>query len=318
MTRANIPRLDLRDLRAGGARADDFVSVLGDALSEVGFFALTGHDIDDAVLGAAYDRMQAFFALGDDDKRRFFAPEAMAQRGYTPFRAEHAAGAKASDLKEFFQVGRVDVDDDHPVHARYGKNLWPDAFVPGFEAAMRTLYTRLDAMAGELLAACARFLDEDAAFFTDAVKTGDTILRLIHYPALGEVPPPDAVRAGAHEDINFITLLCGATAEGLELKERDGSWRAVEAGHDDLIVDTGDMMQNVTNGVLRSVTHRVVVTESAKDHPRYSMPFFVHPRGDVDLTPRPGCVKKSGGVARYPALDARTLLEDRLRAIGVA
>lgn len=310
----SLPRLDLQHWREGGEARRRFTDELGDALSRVGFFALAGHGIDDALLARAYAKAKEFFAQADDDKRRFFAPEAKGQRGFTPFRTEQALGEASPDLKEFYQVGRVDVADDHPVHAPYGPNRWPDD--EDFRQTFSELYRALDGVAHDVLRACAVFLDEDQEFFEPVVKGGDTILRLIHYP-----PAPDAkageVRAGAHEDINLITLLTGATAEGLELLQRDGTYKAVVAGHDELLVDTGDMMQHLTNGLLRAVTHRVVLPAGGAKDARFSMPFFVHPHHAADLTPRPKSIARTGGVAKFDPATAKELLDARLSAIGV-
>ena len=321
MSAAKLPVLDLRHWRAGGDQKRAFVKDLGDALSEIGFFALTGHDVKGAVLDDAFDAARTFFSSSDEVKRAVYDPAAKAQRGYTPLLTERALGQSAPDQKEFFQVGRPDVPDDHPVHVPYGANRWPTT--PNFVDSVKRLYLALDDIALDLLRACALFIDEEAEFFTPLATGGDTILRLIHYP-----PSEGGVRAGAHEDINLITLLPGAISGrsargnapegGLELKERDGTWRPVAAGRDTLVVDTGDMMQHLTNGLLRAVTHRVVVPDGGAKTARYSMPFFVHPRHDADLTPREKCVARTGGVARFSACTARELLDERLKAIGVA
>ena len=117
-------------------------------------------------------------------------------------------------------------------------------------------------------------------------------------------------------DINFITLLCEATAGGLELLQRDGSWLPIHALKGQIIVDTGDMLQNLTNGLLRSTTHRVVNPGNSRER-RFSMPFFVHPRSEVSLNPLAACVKKSGGDKRFPDILANEYLEQRLREIGL-
>lgn len=313
-TALSLPRLDLHDWREGGAARQRFTEELGDALSRVGFFALAGHDIDEALLARAYAQAKEFFGQAEDEKRRYFDPAAKGQRGFTPFMTEKALGETAPDLKEFYQVGRVDVPDTHAVHAPYGANRWPED--EAFRTTFTELYRALDAVAHEVLRACALFLAEDQEFFEPIVAGGDTILRLIHYPPAPEAKPGD-VRAGAHEDINLITLLTGATAEGLELQQRDGSYKAVVAGHDELLVDTGDMMQHLTNGLLRAVTHRVVLPAGGAKDARFSMPFFVHPHHAADLTPRPKAIAKTGGVRRFEPTTAKELLDARLAAIGV-
>jgi isopenicillin N synthase-like dioxygenase len=318
MSDSNIPVVDLADLRAGGERRSTFVRTIGDALAEVGFFAVRNHGVDQAVIDDAYGHAQAFFALPEEVKLRYFDAAKKGQRGFTPFGREHAKDVAAPDLKEFWQVGRTDVPDNHPVHALYGGNPWPDAAVPGFSSAMTRLYESLDGLGREVLVLCAEYLEESPDWFEDAAHEGDTILRVIHYPPVGEDAPAESVRAAAHEDINLITLLCGATSDGLELLQRDGSWLPVKARHDEIVIDSGDMIQNVTNGRLRATTHRVIRPASERaGEERFSMPCFIHPRRDVDLTPLPGCVEKTGGERRFDAMSAGEYLDRRLAEIGI-
>ena len=145
----------------------------------------------------------------------------------------------------------------------------------------------------------------------------DTIVRVLYYPPVAAGIPAGAVRSAAHEDINLITLLSGATADGLELLRRDGSWMPVHTGLDTIVVDAGDMLQNVTNGLYKSTTHRVV-NPSDSSSERFSMPCFVHPRREVDLTPMASCVARTGGKAIYRAQTAGEYLDQRLREIGLA
>lgn len=319
MSQASIPVVDVDDLLAGGARRARFADVMGRALCDTGFFAVKNHPISKDVIEAAYDRARAFFTLPLEQKLRYEDPAKKAQRGFTSFGKEHAKGMDAPDLKEFWQVGRTDVPDDHPVHSLFGPNLWPDDVVPGFERAMTSLYEGLESLGRELLVVCAEYIDDEPAWYGDAATEGDTILRVIHYPPVPKDASSSSIRAGAHEDINLITLLCGATADGLELLQRDGTWLPVVAGHDEIIVDAGDMLQNVTNGLFKSTTHRVVRPADEKaNEPRFSMPCFVHPRGDVDLTPRSRCVALTGGAPRYPSIAAGAYLAQRLKEIGLA
>jgi isopenicillin N synthase-like dioxygenase len=316
MTR--IPSVDVRDLSAGGEKRARFIATLGEALADTGFVAVTGHGVSRAMIDDAYARAQAFFALPSSTKAAYEIAAKKGQRGFTGFGKEHAKDARAPDLKEFWQVGRPDVADDHPVHAKYGPNFWPDKDTPGFSSAMTKLYTGLDALGRQLLVAAAEYLGDDAAWYASAVDAGDTILRVIHYPPVADDAPAESIRAGAHEDINFITLLVGATEPGLELLQKDGTWLPILAQHDEIVVDAGDMMQNVTNGIYKSTTHRVVRPKSEKrGSPRFSMPCFIHPRGDIDLSPRAVCVQKTGGKALYPNTTAGAYLAQRLAEIGL-
>ncbi|MBP6628603.1 MAG: isopenicillin N synthase family oxygenase [Kofleriaceae bacterium] len=312
----NIPVVDLHDWHAGGERRQHFATAVGDALADLGFFAVRGHGIAEALSQDAYAVARRFFAADPAAKARYHRAGAAGQRGYTGFGTEHAKDSKAPDLKEFWQVGRTGVPDDHPVHRPYGPNFWPDDLVPEFRATMSELYQRLDALGGDLLEACALYLGEPAARFRSMVSDSDTIVRVLYYPPVPADAPPGAVRSAAHEDINLITLLSGATAEGLELLRRDGAWMPVHTGLDTIVVDSGDMLQNVSNGLFKSTTHRVV-NPVDRSRERFSMPCFVHPRTEVDLTPLPSCVARTGGQARYPSITAGAYLDQRLREIGL-
>jgi isopenicillin N synthase-like dioxygenase len=311
-----IPVVDLTDYRAGGDRRARFVDTVGRSLADIGFFAVDHHDVPAELIERAYRAAQAFFRLPAEVKARYHLDGAHGQRGYTPYGREHARDQRVADLKEFYQVGRVDVGDDHPVHARYGANLWPTDLVPEFAPTMSELYRRLDALGATLLEACALYIDERPETFRDMVTDSDTIVRVLHYPPIPDDADPASVRAAAHEDINLITLLSGATSEGLELLQRDGSWLPIRAGHDQIVVDSGDMLQNLTNGFYKSTTHRVVNPTHSREE-RFSMPCFVHPRKEVDLTPLPSCVDRTGGERRYHAITAGDYLDRRLREIGL-
>lgn len=316
MTTDNIPVVDLRDWAQGGEARRRFVQAVGESLTDIGFFAVSHHGVSDALTRRAYEVARAFFHLPAAVKNRHHDPAKLGQRGYTGFATEHARDSRAPDLKEFWQMGRPDVPDDHPVHRRFGPNVWPDE-PPAFGPTLIELYRQLDQLGAVLLDACALYLDEPAPRFRDMARDSDTIVRVLYYPPLGPGAPAGAVRSAAHEDINLITLLSGATAEGLELLRHDGTWMPVHTGFDTIVVDAGDMLQNATNGLYRSTTHRVVNPPDAASE-RFSIPCFIHARVDVDLTPLPSCVARTGGVARYPSVTAGEYLGQRLREIGLA
>ncbi|WP_421656605.1 2OG-Fe(II) oxygenase family protein [Leptothermofonsia sp. ETS-13] len=125
-----------------------------------------------------------------------------------------------------------------------------------------------------------------------------------------------SLRSAPHEDINLITLLCEATADGLELLRQDGTWLPIRSLPGQIIVDSSDMLQQLTNERLKSTTHRVVNPANRRER-RFPMPFFVHPRAEVDLTPLPGCIAKTGG-QKFPNITAGAYLQQRLREIGLA
>ncbi len=275
---AHVGTVDLRDFTNGEpATQDRFVAEFGRSLVETGFVKVSGHGVPTALLDDAYRTAEDVFALADEAKDRYVRPELGGARGLIPFGREQAKDASIVDLKEFWHIG--------PEDGREPANVWPDE-VPEFQRVMGELVVRMDADAQTLLEALAVYLGLASRHLADLVVGGDPLLRVLHYPPLARQTIPGAVRASAHEDINFITLLPAATDAGLELKDRDGTWLAVDGLHGELVVDSGDMLSRYLNGRVPATTHRVVNPEDTSVS-RYSMPFFCQPRHDVLLVPPP-------------------------------
>ena len=305
MIAQTIPVLDLSDFDANSSSDQNaaFATALGDALADLGFFALVNHGVEQRLIDMAYSAAEAFFALPEPTKTQYAIAHLKGQRGFTQFGKEHAKNSTAPDLKEFWHMGRKE-------------NLWPKE-VPQFQPVMTTLFQQLETCASQLMRACAQYLQQPDNFFYSQVAEGQTILRIIHYPPVSEDATPASQRAAPHEDINLITLLCEATTPGLELLRPDGKWLPIQTTPGQIIVDTGDMLQSLSNGLLRSTTHRVVNPTSSRDR-RFSMPFFVHPRPDFGLTPLSHCIEKTGGDPLYPDQTAGEYLQQRLQEIGLA
>jgi isopenicillin N synthase-like dioxygenase len=238
-------------------------------------------------------------------------PRGGGQRGYTPFGTEHAKDNPHMDLKEFYHVGR-EVSDDHPFAKYYPKNMWPES-ISNFKPALTNLYNELDKTSVILLEALGRALDVPQNFFKDMIDTGNSVLRAIHYPPVGEAPPAGSIRAAAHGDINLITILMGATASGLQLLDRDGKWLDVNSKEGQLVVDAGDMLSRITNEVIPATIHRVVNPEDAGSA-RFSMPFFVHPHPKAVLECIPSCL---GEGPKYAPITSHDFLMERLKDIGL-
>ena len=315
MNATTIPTLDIRRFTHPSSAADRaaFVAELGAAYREWGFAGIRGHDIPQALVDQAYDVFQRFFALPDDTKRQYHVPGGGGARGYTPFMVETAKDSRYPDLKEFWHVGR-EIPRDSQLAADMPPNLWP-AEVEGFREVAYGLYTALDRLGGQVLAALALHIGLPEDWFDDKIDQGNSILRPIHYPPITSPEVPN-VRAGAHEDINLITLLVGASAAGLEVLSRKGEWVPFTAAEDTIVVNIGDMLQRYTNHVYPSTTHRVVNPPGeAARQPRYSTPFFLHPNPDFVIEVLPSCVTP-GNPNRYPEpITAQGYLEERLREI---
>ena len=309
-----IPVVDLQDFLSIGPARTRFVEKMGDALRDTGFFALQNHGVDSRLIEKAYQLSAAFFDQPESVKRKYEDMNLKGQRGFTSFGREQAKGARVPDLKEFWHVGR-ELPATHPLNLEYHPNFWPTE-IPEFKEVMIELYRQLDVCSLRLLDACSLYIGEREDLLSGMATSGNTILRIINYPQVPLDRDAAAIRAGAHEDINFITLLCEATAGGLELLQRDGSWLPIHALKGQIIVDTGDMLQNLTNGLLKSTTHRVVNPDNSRER-RFSMPYFVHPRSEVSLSPLSGCVARTGGEKKYPDITAGLYLDQRLKEIGL-
>lgn len=307
-----LVELDLQDFENN---KEDFINKMGKALEDIGFFALKGHGIEFDLLSECYSDSEKFFNFNHEIKSKYEKKEIHCQRGYTKFGKEHSKDNPAPDLKEFYQVGRT-IDSEHPDYSDFLHNVWPDE-IPTFKNNLESLYSKLEECSNKLLNACALYLDMPEDWLSSMAKEGNTILRVIHYPPLPDERNPNSVRSSQHEDINLITLLCASTESGLEVMDHDGSWFKVETGPEYIVVDSGDMIQNITNGLFKSTTHRVVNPDNSNLR-RFSMPMFVHPRNDIDLTPLPKFIKLTGGVEKYQKITAGEYLHQRLVEIGLA
>jgi len=291
---------------------DAFADKLGHSFEEYGFAVIADHGIPDALIQRAEEKSRAFFALPEDVKRQYLIEGGGGQRGYTAFGIETAKGATAHDLKEFWHVGR-DLAPGHPFRNHMPDNVWP-AEVAGFKETFEELYAAFETAGLKILKAIARFLKIDEDYFVDTVRDGNSVMRLLHYPPIQREPGSN-VRAGAHEDINTITLLLGAEEAGLELLTKDGRWIPVAPKPGELVVNIGDMLQRLTNGALRSTTHRVVNPPAERrGMSRYSMPFFLHFRSDFMIEALPGTVP-AGEQPKWPPMTANDYLQERLREI---
>jgi isopenicillin N synthase-like dioxygenase len=291
---------------------DAFARKLGRSFEDYGFAIISDHGIPEELIRRAEEKAKAFFALPEEVKDKYHVPGGGGARGYTPFGIETAKGAKAHDLKEFWHVGR-DLPPGHRFRDHMPDNLWPTE-MPTFEDTLQELYATFDRTGLKVLKAIARYLKIDEDYFEDAVRDGNSVLRALHYPPIPKATG-EHIRAGAHEDINAITLLLGAEEEGLELLTRDGRWIPVSPRPGELVINIGDMLQRLTNGVLRSTSHRVVnPTPDRASRARYSMPFFLHFRSDFLIKALPETVP-AGEQPKWPPITADGYLQERLREI---
>ena len=311
----NIPSVDLSDFTEGNKETKAaFVKELGKAYEEIGFVAVKNHGLSDALCNELYAQVKGFFTLSKEEKETYEIEGLAGQRGYVSFGKEHAKNKNEGDLKEFWHFGQT-VEDDDPIKEEYPDNVQVNE-LPKFNAVGREVYQKLEETGREMLRAIALHLNLDENYFDAKIHNGNSILRPIHYPPITH-EPKDAVRAAEHEDINLITLLMGASADGLQVLNKSGEWISVTALPDQIVVNVGDMLQRLTNNKLKSTTHRVVNPPREKwGTSRYSIPFFLHPRSEVSLNCLPSCISESNP-KNFSDITAGEYLEQRIIELGL-
>ena len=315
MAKRAIPLVDLSQFVDGDEQQrKDFVAALGKAFHEIGFVGVINHGIPKKLIEDFYAASKAFFALPEAVKKKYEVPGLAGQRGYTSFGKEHAKHSNVGDLKEFFQIGQEVGDNELPPED-YPPNVKVDEAPEFLELGIK-LYRAFEKAGAQLLKAIAIHLELPEDYFDDKIHLGNSILRAIHYPPITQ-EPESAIRAEQHEDINLITLLVGASAGGLQVLTMDNEWLDVVPEKDEIVINVGDMLQRLTNNYLKSTTHRVVNPPREEWHkPRLSIPFFLHPRSEMDLSCLPQCVSEERPLA-YEPITAGQYLDERLREIGL-
>ncbi len=310
-----IPSLDLADFVNGSPESKaTFVKELGEAYTNIGFVSIKNHGLSDELTEKLYESVEKFFQLPEATKQKYERPELAGQRGYISKGKERAKGRNTGDLKEFYHVGQPE-DNKKP---DYPDNIWPDE-VEDFKDYTTEAYKTLLEAGIQMLRAIALYLKLPENYFDDKVKQGNSILRPIHYFPIEnpDTIPKDAVRAAEHGDINLITLLMGASADGLQVLRRDGEWIPITALPDQIVVNVGDMLERHTNQKLKSTIHRVVnPPKELMRTSRFSIPFFMHPVSEMDLTCLPNCIDERNPKA-FEDITAGEFLDERLKEIGL-
>ena len=310
-----IPSVNLKDFTSGDStKKQQFVDAIGKAYEEIGFVALKGHFLNDALVENLYQEVKNFFELPTETKRKYEIPGIGGQRGYVSFGKESAKGKKEGDLKEFWHFGQY-VDDNDELKAEYPENVTVKE-LPNFNKIGEETYRMLEKTAKYVLRALALHLNLEETYFDDYIHNGNSILRPIHYPPINE-EPKEAVRAAAHGDINLITLIMGAQGRGLQVQNHEGEWIDAIAEDDELMINVGDMLSRHTNNKLKSTIHRVVnPPKELWGTSRYSIPFFMHPVSAMKLDVLEGCIDKNNP-KQFDDITAGEFLNERLIELGL-
>ena len=311
----NIPSIDLSDFNSGDSKLKaSFVRKLGKAYEEIGFVAISNHGLSDLLCERLYSEVKQFFELSIAQKKNYEIEGLGGQRGYVSFGKEHAKNRNEGDLKEFWHFGQTVLDND-PIKTQYPENVVVDELA-NYNTVGVEVYQKLELAGKEMLRAIALYLNLEEDYFDARIHNGNSILRPIHYPPITS-EPQSAVRAAEHEDINLITLLMGASADGLQVLNNNGDWISVTALPNQIVVNVGDMLQRLTNNKLKSTTHRVVNPPKEKwGTSRFSIPFFLHPRSEISLDCLASCITDDTPKA-YEEITAGAYLEQRIKELGL-
>jgi len=306
-----IPVVDMQDYY-DDARRESFLDTLYGAMTSVGFFAVRNSGVDPAAVRSAYAQAEQFFKQELAYKEQSFVPELHGQRGFVP--GEVAKNNKRKDKKEFYHIGR---------ETTLPENIWPTQ--PGFKDTLRHLFEELEQHAAPLQRAIISTINRHASkpmdvdFLNEQTQNGQSLLRALYYPALASdevsIGEPPIYWAAPHTDIDLLAILPYATAKGLQV-ELEGQWLNVVVPEDAFIVNVGDMLQNLSNGLFVSAKHRVVAQETNQD--RFSMVLFIHPYDAAPLDPLPACIEITGGVQRYAPGTREEFLWERLLELNIA
>ncbi len=312
----HIPIVNLQSFLEGKPHEKNaFATELGTAFHKIGFVGIKNHGIPSDLVETFYQAAKSFFNLPVDIKEKYEVKGLAGQRGYTSFGREHAKQSMVGDLKEFFQIGQPNPPEHLKGNEDYPPNIYVEE-VASFTQLGDELFKEFETAGRAILQAIAIYLELDTHWFDNHINQGNSILRAIHYPPI-TAEPASAIRAEQHEDINLITLLVGASAGGLQILDKKGEWLPIIPENDEIVVNVGDMLQRLTNNFLRSTTHRVVNPPREQWHtPRLSIPFFLHPKSDMDLTCLDNCVSDERPPA-YQPITAGEYLNERLREIGL-
>ncbi|MDJ0975430.1 MAG: 2-oxoglutarate and iron-dependent oxygenase domain-containing protein [Planctomycetota bacterium] len=257
-------------------------------------FVYCRHDIPEGVIDDAYAHLKAFFHLSRDQKMQYVRLGSMGQTGYTGLLVEAAADAQRPDWKEMLNWG-IELARGHPLRRafphRYMERVFPEDDVPGISSALELLYVRLLDLQRRFLRIIAVGIGCAPGFFDGMLEDGPTLCRAIRYPPMGEAPDGEFIWADAHGDINLITALPRATSRGLQVQvgEDGGEWidAAPPSGH--AILNTGMMLERVTNGRIPAGIHRVIA-DPGQSEERFSVVQFCHPTPRTILHPVSSCI----------------------------
>ncbi len=282
----SFTQIPIVDLSQHSQKSGSTPQALGEHLvqicHEVGFFVLTGHGLDPALLKTVELQARALFQLPQTIKQRIDKRHSRHFRGWEPVGTEFTNGRP--DIRE-----QVDLWSEHAPRAAsvqpnywrlLGPNQWlSETELPGFRVALEQWFDALGGLADELMSLLSRGLGlAPDAFETRFGQERMSLTKLICYPAT----PPGDFGVNAHHDTGFLTLVAPGAVAGLQVQAPAGDWIDVPNIPGALVVNLGEMLQAITGNYLLATPHRVVTQE-----PRLSLAYFHGPGLDTPLVRLP-------------------------------
>lgn len=285
-----LPLIDVAGLRRGDRfQVARIADELGQAAREIGFFRITGHGIDPALIEATYQAAARFFARPEDFKQRYYIGHSRNHRGYVPFSEKGDYADEINRNYEAFDLG-LDLPSDDPDFLSgnliLGPNVWPD--LTGFKETVSRYFAEISSLGRLVCSALELHLGLPRGAITDHMSKPISQLRLLHYVRENEATDHKSINMGAHTDYECLTLL-HTRNEGLQVMTQEDRWIDVPVDHSVYVVNIGDMLEAWSNGLLRSTPHRVL----NRSRERFSMPYFVAANHDTEIRPFPQLVGRA-------------------------
>lgn len=278
----HIPVIDISALSTSDhASKQKVVAQLGEAASDIGFFCVINHGISEGVIEDTYRAAKDFFAQSDAYKLQYYIGDNPNHRGYVPFTEKGDYADEMSRNYEAFDLGPDQSDhdfDETTGNLLTGPNVWPSR--AGFQDRVQGYFRAVSTVGQRLCHAFERYLELPTGAITNQMTNPISQLRLLHYMCDTVVDRQASVNMGAHTDYECLTLL-HTRNEGLQILTRDSKWVDVPVIPNALVVNIGDMLEAWSNGILRATPHRVINRQPE----RFSIPYFVAPNYDVQITP---------------------------------
>ena len=311
LSATTIPLIDMEKFVLGTKEERKETAIaFGKALEEIGFVAVTNIGIDYDRVDNAYKIGQKYFSASDEIKMKNYTGNGL--NGYIPFAQEHAKNSSIPNLMEMYQTVGI---SNPPA-------LWPTQDLPQFKPSLIDLYFQAEECAKECLRATAIYLgyEDNEDILANLMGSGNSVMRLIHYPPVNDENYIEgAIRAREHEDICIMTVIPKATARGLQVKLKDGTWIYADVPEGAAVINSGDTLSRLTNYKIPSTTHRVVNPPvEDKTSTRFSVPFFGQPALSTTIRVLDKCIDKDDLSDTPEDISFGELLMERLRAIGLS